>query len=84
MTYDKASKRANEYQRIAAELNAKIAAGGFVQVSTYCRATVYKFGAPFTAEADGLYVQHGKRKDFIMGATGFLVSVRTGTFNTRS
>lgn len=64
----------------AVELNAHLAKGGAVQVTTYGRSTIYKarHAGMFTDGADGsLYVARGRSKDRLATPTlGAAVSIR--------
>ena len=71
----------------ADEINAHLAAGHGVMISTYGRATVYrsKHAGWFTQGADGnLYVRSGRRKDCLTMSRGAcaLVSIRFGFTRT--
>jgi hypothetical protein len=70
-----------EKEMNADTINAYLANGGYVQITTYTRSTVYskKHAGYFTQGKDGnLYVKRGKSKDCLTvgGGSGMLVGIR--------
>jgi hypothetical protein len=67
--------RPNAYQ-----LNAHLAAGGWVAVGTYTRTTIYKrrHAGWFSERNGSLYVQSGRRHLCLSHGQALLVAIRTG------
>ena len=65
---------------IADKINAHLAGGGIVQVSTYLRSTLYsaKHAGWFETIKGSLYVQHGRSKNRLSHGDHVLVGIRFG------
>lgn len=63
----------------ADELNAHLAADGYVQVTTHTRSTLYKPGTVSFFEKDGdLYLRNARRTECIGIADRLIVGIRKG------
>ena len=64
----------------AVELNAHLARGGVVQVTTYTRSTLYRraHAGWFEERAHGLYVRHGRGRVALSIGARLIVGIRTG------
>lgn len=66
----------------AEQLNAHLASGGVVQVTTYLRSTIYdnRHAGWFSENSKGeLFVRRGRSKD-CLGRNGSLVGIRLGQY----
>jgi hypothetical protein len=63
-------------------LNAHLASGGIVQVTTYLRSTIYsrKHAGWFSEHEGSLHVRHGRTCNRLSTGERLLVSVRTGRY----
>jgi hypothetical protein len=70
----------------AEKLNAHLAAGGIVQVTTYLKSTIYdsRHSGWFTENGKGeLFVRRGKSRDCLGAVDRPIVSIRLGRFVER-
>lgn len=69
-------------QDYAEVLNAKLKAGGVVQVTTCAKSTLYnsKHAGWFFSKGGNLYVKHGKGSVCLSFGSQLLVGIRTGGY----
>lgn len=67
---------------MAEEINAHLANGGVVQVTTYLKSTLYtkNHAGWFTMVGNNLHVKHGKGKNCLSFGDNLMVGIRFGTY----